>query len=303
MALTEQQFIELEGNIREVYMAYHESKRDYLPEMFNVITGDSAQFTDFTIGAPSRMTKWQGSVAFDTIEKGYEKQYRAEKYSTGIQIDRDLWEDKEYQRIKTMVTNIAQGVNTHMQYEAASLFNDAFAGALYTGGDGYALCSASHKITPGSAAQSNIGTLSLDYTGLETTKRLMRKLTNDKGDRMLVEPNLVIAGDYWEDTLVKLFGSEKEAFVADNNANPYKDYKFLINPLIDGKGWFFVNKESMMGGAGANCYMRKDPRKAIERDGATAAGDFNTEILSWKAIARYKLGFTNWFWCFGNNPA
>jgi hypothetical protein len=131
----------------------------------------------------------------------------------------------------------------------------------------------------------------------------MRALVDDKGDKMLIEPNVVICGDYWEDTCKQLFGSEKEAFTADNNKNIYKDHKYIINPLIDGKGWFYVDEMSMMGGSGANCYMRKDPRKAIERDGATAAGDFNTEILSWKSIARYKIGFTNFWWVYGNNPA
>jgi phage major head subunit gpT-like protein len=304
MAMTEQQFIELEGNINKVFTSYNESKKDYIPMMFNVINGTTSQFTDFTVGAPSRMTKWTGQVAYDNIKKGYQKQYRAEKYSTGIQVDRDLWEDGEYVRIKNLVTNIAQGVNTHMQYESASLFNDAFAGALYTGGDGLALCSASHKTTPGEVGtQSNLGTLDLDYTGLETTKRLMRRFVNDKGDRMLIEPDMIICGDYWEDTCKKLFGSEKEAFVADNNMNAYKDHKYFIHPLIDGKAWFYVYKDAMMGGSGANIFMRKDPRKTIERDGATASGDFNTEILSWKSIARYDIGFTNWWFAFGNNPA
>ena len=302
MAMTRQQFIELEGNIRKTWDACQKMKKDYLPKMFNIIKGTDSQITDFTTGAMGRMTKWNGSVAYDTVAKGYEKQYRAEKYSLGIQVDRDLWEDGEYQQIKNKITNIASGVFKHMQYESVSLFNDAFAGGTYTGPDGQALCSASHKTVPSeSGTQSNTGTLSLDYTALETTRRNMRKLKDDKGDKMLIEPNLVIAGDYWEDTCKKLFGSDKEAFTADNNDNVYKDHKFLIHPLIDGKKWFYVDEMAMFGGTGANMYMRKDPRKTIERDGATAAGDFNTEILSWKSIARYKIGFTNWWWVFGHN--
>lgn len=196
MAMTEQQFIELEGNIRKVWDAAGKMKKDYLPQMFNIIKGTTAQFTDYTIGAPSRMTRWAGTVAYDTIRKGYEKQYKAEKYSTGIQVDRDLYEDGEYQQIKNQITNIAYGVFKHMQYESASLFNDAFAGATYTGPDGYSLCNANHKTIPSeSSVQSNVGTSDLDYTSLESTRRLMRSFLDDKGDKMLIEPDMVICGD------------------------------------------------------------------------------------------------------------
>lgn len=302
--MTEQQFIELEGNIKNVYKSYHKMKKDYLPKMFNIIRDNTSQFTDYTVGAPSRMTKWTGTVAYDNIRKGYEKQYKAEKYSTGVQVDRDLWEDREYRRIKNKVTAIAEGVFKHMQYESASLFNDAFAGATYTAPDGYALCSASHKTIPSeTGTQTNTGTLTLNYTNLEATKRLMSRLEDDKGDRMLLTPGLIIAGDYWEDTCIKLFGSDKEAFTADNTKNAYKDHKYLIHPLITGKKWFYVDEMAMFNGTGANLFLRKDPRKNLERDGSTAAGDFNTEILSWKSIARYDIGFTNWWWCYGNDPS
>lgn len=304
MAMTEQQFIELEGNINKVYNSFHKSTIDYLPKMFNVIKTTDRQMTDYTVGAPSRMKKWDGSVFYDSISKGYEKQYRVEKYSTGIQVERDLWEDGEYNQIKTKVSNIAQGVFTHMQYESVAMFNDAFAGAVVLGPDGQALCSASHKTIPSEAGtQTNTGVLELNYESLETVRRAMSRWENDKGDRMLIIPNMVICGDYWEDTCKKLFGSDKEAFTADNNKNIYKNHKYMVHPLIDGKKWFYVSEMAMFGGTGANFCMRKDPRNAIERDGATAVGDFNTEILSWKAIARYDFGFTNWWWVYGNNPA
>jgi hypothetical protein len=304
MAMTEQQFIELEGNINKVYDAFHKDTIDYLPKMFNVIKTTNRQMTDYTMGAPSRMAKWTGTVHYDDVAKGFEKQYRVEKYSTGIQVDRDLWEDGDYQQIKTKVSNIAQGVFTHMQYESVAMYNDGFAGTLVLGPDGQPLFSASHKTIPSEAdVQSNTGTLSLYYESLETIRRIMSRWKNDKGDRMLIVPNLVIAGDYWEDTCKKLFGSDKEAFTADNNKNIYKDHKYFIHPLIEGKKWFYVSEMAMRNGTGANFVMRKDPRSNIERDGSTAAGDFNTEILSWKSIARYDYGFTNWWWAYGNNPA
>jgi hypothetical protein len=119
---------------------------------------------------------------------------------------------------------------------------------------------------------------------------------------MLVEGNMIIAAQYWRDTCKKLFGSKQEAFTADNQDNAYKDFKYMIHPLITGKKWVTVNEDLMKDGQGLNFWMRRDPR-TLERDGAAATGDFNTEMLSWKAVGRWVWKWTNWFWCYGNNPA
>ncbi|MFA4854192.1 MAG: hypothetical protein WC616_02445 [Candidatus Omnitrophota bacterium] len=299
MALTEQQFIELEGNIRETWDAYFKMKKDYIPSLFNVIKRNSAQFTDYTIGAAGRMTPWEGSVAYDTFVKGYEKQYKPSKLSTGIQVDRDLYEDREYESIKTRVNNIAYGVFKTLQYESAELFNYAFT-TTYTGPDSAGLCSASHKNIPTASNQSNTGILDLSYDNLEITLRAMEDWEDDRGDKMLIQGNMIIASPYWRDTCKKLFGSDKEAFVGDNTKNVYKDFKYLIHPLITGHKWFVVVEDIMKGGSGLNWFMRRDPRN-LERDGDAAKGDFNTEKLSWKSVGRWVKGWTNWFFIYGQN--
>lgn len=301
MALTEQQFIELEGNIRQVWDGYFKMKKDYVPELFNVIKKDTSQFTDYTVGAAGRMAPWTGSVDYDTFSKGYEKQYKPAKYSTGIQVDRDLYEDRDYEQIKSRVNNIAYGVFKTLQYDSATLFNGAF-GTATTGPDAAGLCSASHHIVADDTAQSNTNTLDLTYDNLETSLMNMESFADDRGDKMLVMGNMVIAGPYWRDTCKKLFGSDKEAFVADNQKNVYKDFKFLIHPLITGKKWFVVAEDIMKGGSGLNWFMRRDPR-TLERDGDAAKGDFNTEKLSWKAVGRWVQGWTTWHWIYGNNPS
>lgn len=299
--MNEQQFLELEGNIKEVFKGYFEKKEDLISPVFNVIKDDTAQITNMTIGAPGRMNAWTGSVSYDEFEKGYTKQVRPSKFSTGIQVDRDMWEDKEYNRIKTHVNAIAYGVDKTIRYESAALFNNAF-GTTYTGPDGVGLCSASHKITATSDNQSNTGILDLDYANLETTQLAMESWVDDRGDEMLVEGNLVIAGPYWRKICEKLFGSDKEAFTADNQLNAYKGMKYFINPLIKGKKWFLANEDLLKGGDGLNFWMRRDPR-TLERDGDAAKGDFNTEKLSWKAVGRWVQFWSNWFFIYGHNPA
>lgn len=301
MALTELQFIELEGNIREVWDAYHKSKVDLITPIHNVIKDTTAQITDMTIGAPGRMSDWSGSVSYDSFVKGYTKQVHPYKKSTGIQIDRDMWEDKEYRRIKTYVNGIAYGVDKTLRYESAIILNNAF-GTTYTGPDSAGLCSASHHLVTGDDAQTNTGTLDLSYDNIETTQLAMEAWVDDRGDEMLVEGDMVIAGPYWRKTCEKLFGSDKEAFVADNTKNVYEGMKYFIHPLIKGKKWFLVNESLMKGGDGLNFWMRRDPR-TLERDSDMDKGDFNTEKLSWKAVGRWTIWWVNWFWMYGHSPS
>jgi len=299
MPLTKQQFLEMEGNINMVWNGYHKSKKDYIGEFFNVIKKNTSQFTDLTMGTAGRMQPWDGSVAYDTIGKGYEKQYKPTKYSTGIKIERDMWEDKEYERIAKRVKEVAYGVHKTMYYESAEIFNK-FTSSEIVGADGQPLGSASHKITPDADAQSNLFTNELTYDGLEATNLSAEAWQDDRGDQMDIYLDFVIAGPRQRDNCKKLFGSDKEAFVGDNTKNIYKDHGFIIHPLITGDKWFYVNKDMMKDGTGFNFFLRRDPRK-LERDKNLDQGDFDTEVLSWKSVGRWTKGWTNWFFIACNN--
>jgi len=299
MPLTSQQFAVLEGNIREIWEANIKMQLDLNPMIYNIVKGTMAQYTDYTTGTAGLMQPWTGSVAYDTVSGGYTKQYRAAKYSTGIQVDRDWYEDKETQRVKTMVNEVSYGVAKTLQYDGVDILNNAFS-TKYTGADGKRLCATDHKSTPDSAEQSNTGTYELTYDNLDTILRIMEDWVDDRGHKMLIQGNMIIAAPNQRATCKKLFGSEKEAFVADNTKNIHRDFEFLIHPLLTGNKWFVVNKAAMKNGSGLNMFMRRDPRK-LERDGATALGDFNTEKLSWKAVGRWDKGWTNWHFIYGNN--
>ena len=288
-------FLALEGNIRETMDAYYKGqKQDYINSLYNVIKKSVGQYTDYTIGAPGRMTDWTGDVHYDSFAGGYEVQYRAEKKSTGLQIPADMWDDGEFEAIKTRVNNTLYGVQKTLNYDSAYVFNHATDSTL-TGPDASPLIGATHYTIPGADAQNNLfsGVL-CDYEGLETIQLAMEAWQDDKGDDMLIDGNFVIAGRQQRKNLQKLFGSEREAYVTDNTLNVDKDTEYFIHPLIRGKRFFVANKELMKGGSGLNWFMRKDPRNFV-RDGATAAGDFNTEMISWKSVGRYKIGWTNWF--------
>jgi hypothetical protein len=295
MAMTREQFLELEGNIQKVWDAYYKNKADYLPKMFNVATSQRAQENHRSVGAFGRMTDWNGSVAYDSMANGYEKTYRHGKKSTGVQVERELYDDMEYERIKSRVNNVAYGVYKTLQVDGASVFNNAFSAGI-VGPDEVSLCNSAHHLVPNDDAQSNTSTLDMTVDNLETVLMAMRDFKDDRGDIMDVQGGLVICGTYWAKTVKQIVGSRNEAYTADNQINAHSDLKYVVNPYITGKKWFVTNEDIMKGGDGANFFMRRDPRK-LERD-----SDFDTEVLKWKAVGRWSYGWDNFFWIFGNNP-
>jgi hypothetical protein len=296
MAMTREQFLELEGNIQKVWDAYYKNKVDYLPKMFNQATSTRAQENHRSVGAFGRMIDWTGTVAYDTMANGYEKTYRHGKKSTGVQVERELYDDMEYERIKSRVNNVAYGVYKTLQVDGASVFNNAFNAAV-VGPDSVSLCSAAHHLTPNDDAQSNTNTLDMTIDNIETVLLAMRGFKDDRGDIMDVQGDLVMCGTYWAKTAKQIFGSQKEAYTADNQVNAYSDINYIVNPYITGKKWFVANSDILKGGDGLNFFMRRDPKK-LERD-----SDFDTEVLKWKAVGRWSYGWDNWFALFGNNPA
>ena len=299
--MTEEEYLELEGNIRTLWDAYYRARGDTIAPVHNVITDDSAQITDMTMGAPGQMSDWTGSVSYDTLVKGFTKQVRPGKKSTGIQVSRDMWDDREYRRIKTHINGVSYGVDKTLRAQSGLILNGAF-GTTLVGHDGAGLCSSTHHIVPDDDHQSNTGVLDLSYESIEATQLIMEAWSDNRGDQMEIEGNFIIAGPYWRKTCEKLFGSDKEAFTADNTDNVYEDFHYYIHPRITGKKWFLANEDAMKGGDGINFWMRRDPR-TLERSGDAAKGDFNTEMLSWKAVGRWVMWWVNWHCIYGHNPA
>lgn len=303
MALTSEQYRALEDNIQMISRAVYRGKTDYVPILYNVINSKRARELHILKGTFGRMVAWDGTVNYEDPKLGYEITYRANKFSNGLQVDADTYDDEEYDSIKNDVTELLESIHDTLQYDAASVFNNAFS-STYTGPDSVSLCNAAHKIVSASDTnQSNTDTLDMTVANVDKVITRANEWNNDKGNQMCVQMNMIISGNYWRETGKKIVGSELEPFQANNDKNVIKqlmdgdNLKYLCVPRITGKKWFMVSTTLMKGGKGLNWVMRKDPRK-LERD-----SDFDAEVLKWKTVGRWTYGWDTWFWCYGNNPA
>ena len=301
--MTQDEFKAVEGNIKEQYDGYFDTVDPYIEPFYHMVTDETASMSFTTDGAMGMMSDWDGSVAYDDFNFGYEEEIRPDKKSTGIQIPIEMWTDKEYRKIKNVVNKVRHGVLKTLRYNSGIIFEGAF-GTDITGPDSAGLCSASHHITPGDTAQSNTNTLALNYENLYTCQLAMRNFKDDRGHRMIIEGNHVIAGDSLAKTCMQMFKPEKESWSnGDNTPNYFRNMSYEIHPMITGNKWFLTNKELMAQGDGLNWWMRRDPRNIVRDMSIPSDGDFDTEWLKWKAVGRWKTFWINWWFIYGNNVA
>lgn len=292
--LTRENFQEFEGVLRKVYDIAMKKKKDYLPLLFNVDTSKRGSEKHMGIGSIGLMKNWTGQVDYDSVGKRWEKTYRHAKYSNGLPLERELFDDEEYAEIKRRTRLLATSVYMTRQTHGYSMLNNAFDTA-YTGADTKPLCATDHPYAPDNATdtQSNAGTYDLTPKNLEIVYNKMIDFKDDRGNVLGVNPRLIIVGNHYRKTAKEIVGSDKEPYTGDNTVNIYKDeMNYLYVPWILGKKWFLADPDLMKDHF--NWYNRRTPK--IEFD-----PDFDTEVIKYKVVGRWSFGWDEWFSIFGCN--
>lgn len=287
----------LDPYIFQVYEQTIEKGDDVIPDLYGVHTTDLAEERVTGIGATGLMQPWAGQVHYDDVSPLWDRTYRILKYSIGLKMEKDLWDDGQHAEIRDRVQRVSLSVHRTRQLHAHDPFVDAFAGAALRGPDGLPLCAANHPNAPGSiATQSNLGTAPLSVDSLEAARIAMMTWTDDRGKRLLRVPDLLVVPPALEVIAKTILLSTDRPDTADRATNVRKGaYKVVVLPLLtDTNNWFLIDSQQ------AKLFMKwfERRRPVPERD-----EDFDTETLKWKYVARYAYGFHHWSFVFGNSVA
>jgi hypothetical protein len=295
MPITREQWIEVESAV-DVYLDQKQkTRKDFNALLYNVQDSDKSQENHLGIGSIGQMSPWTGQVSYQEFKKGYEKGFRHAKYSSGIQFEEEIFRFKEYNKIKDGVGKLDLAIYKTLQAYGVSVFNNAF-DATFPGPDAVALCSTAHPYSPSDArTQSNAGTLPLTMANLKTAFNAMLGLVDDNGDQIFAMPNVLLTGIDYREEAMKICGvpaNDKEPFTAENDANIYKgDLTYIFHPLITGKKWFLIDSELMK----ERLFWYNARKAKIETD-----GDFDTEVMKFKAVSMFSNGFTDYKFIVGN---
>jgi len=298
MPITREQWSDLESATYELWEKENTKRTDFNALLYNVQDSDKSQENHLGVGSIGQMAPWTGTVSYAEFQKGYSKGYRHAKYSRGIQFEEELFRFRDYNEMKKRTSKLNIAVYKTLQAHGVSTFNNAF-DTTFTGPDSVALCSASHPYSPTDATvQGNTNTYDLTISNLNTVFNAMCDFRDDKGDLLMATPNVLLTGMYYRSEALKICGpkaGDKEPFMADNDANIWKDdLTYVYHPMITGKKWFLIDRDLMSDML--NWYNARIPEIKTEVD-------FDSEVQKYACIGMWSYGFDDYTFVYGNNAA
>lgn len=281
--------------LKSIYDLHLKSLPDFTSQLFNVQSTSKKEENSLGIGALGLMQPWAGTVDYEDFNKGFKSSYIQQKFSKGIQIEEELVRFDQYNEIKKRAKGLARVANYTRNVHGASVLNNAFNSA-YKGPDAISLCGA-HPYSPVDATtQSNTGSTALSLAAVDATYVAMTAWTDDKGNKVAVNPDTLIVPPALRKTALEIVGSEKRPEDANNAINVYKgDFNVIVLPfLTDANNWFMADSTLM--NEFLNWY---DSRKPDFADTV----DFDTEVAKYKVVGSWAYGWDHWQFIYGHAVA
>ena len=292
-------------------LEYGEVDNEHEP-LFEVENSDRAFEEEvlFT-GFGTAPVKGEGAaVTYDSASESYVSRYVNETISLAFAVTEEAMEDNLYDTFaKLRAKGLARAMANTKQVKGADIFNNGFTdSAVYHGGDGKPLFSASHPTVDGT--QSNLlSAADLSFASLESAITTIQKIKDDRGilvggaaESVHIAPdNWAVANSLLNSTLIPAAGTTALGATLEgpsgwNDVNSVRSMSMLpqgshINRrFTDAEAWFVKTNIPN----GTKMFKRAPLQTKMEPD-------FDTGNLRFKARERYSFGWSDWRGFFGNS--
>jgi phage major head subunit gpT-like protein len=292
----------LEPGLRAVFFKEYDaisggSKINFL---YNVVGSTKAVEHTYGVGSFGNVPEYNGAISYDNFSGDYPADFTHKEFALGTQVERKLVEDDLYNIIYARSQNLGMSFSRTREIHAASTFVNAFTASGVTGYDGVTLCSASHPlgINNASVYQSNTGTNTFDATGIKTSRLLMRKWTDDRGNLLPIIPDtLLVPPDLEYDARV-LLDTPSKVGSADNDVNYVRGLGLNLlvwDYLTDPKAWFLIDSRYAKM---HNWWFNRTATEFV----SSPDSDY-TMIAKYRGYMRYSFGWDSWMFVYGNKFA
>lgn len=290
----------LEPGLRKIFDDQYKALPSMISSLYMMGTSDTSYEKCSSVGAFGDFTDFDtsGQIVYDDVAQGYDTTITFKQWVSGFQVERKLFDDDLYGIINKKPRGMAISAQRTREKHGATPFNDAFSSAAtenMSGMDSLSLCNSAHTSTASSGYTniSNTGTTALSTTAIEASRRLMAAWTDDRGNLISVNPDLLIAPRALEEKAWTIIATKGEVDSAENNANfHYGKYKLAIwDYLSDSNNWFFVDSTLM------KQMLEWWDRIPLEFGQESS---FDTFIAKYRAYMRYGRGWNDWRFIYGH---
>ena len=251
-----------------------------------------------SVGAFGDWTEFTGTVAYDSINQGYDTTATYLEFVSGCQVERKLFDDDQYNVMDKRPQGLAIAANRTREKHAARPLNQMTSvdSYFYVNSEAIALVSNSHTTNaPGVSVTTgfdNLVTSALSATALSAARIQGQKFRDDRGNRMQINfDELWIPIDLY-DQAWEIVHSTGKLDTANNNKNVHEGkYKIKTwNYLTDANDWSLHDST-----------MRKMCLHWVDRVPMEfkQAEDIDTLVAKWRGYMRYALAWTDWRFLIG----
>ena len=282
----------LEPGFRKIFFDELAQLPTVYDQVFHVLNSSKQQESDSSVSGLGQLVEASDSesLTYESLNQGYNKAYIHKTFKKGIKIERELYDDDQYNIISKGPAKLAQAATRTVENTAGNVFDNAFASG--TGGDAKYLCDTQHPRTDGGTVQSNAATAVLAEGGLFAGLLAMRKTLDDKGQKVLVQPNTLLIPPDQGNTARVLLQSTGRTGTNYNEINPVSGALKIVEwDYLDGSTtqWFILDS----GVHELNFFWRVKPE-------FTNDTSFETDVAKYKAYCRYSVGFSDWRGVYGS---
>jgi hypothetical protein len=250
-----------------------------------------------SVGTLPDWTQFTGSVDYGTRSQGYDTTATYLEFTKGIQVERSLFDDDQYNVMDSRPRALAQSYERTRQAHGARLLENAFSvdPMFYDNTEGVPLCSNSHTTTSGAATGNgfdNLMTDPLSAAAVSLARIQMVGFRGDQAERISVIPDeIFIPPDLFE-VGYEIIASSGKVDTADNNRNVHEGKYDLVewNYQADPNNWFMSASQ-----------LRGQSVFWVDRIASEFAmvEDFDTLVAKWRGYGRWAMAWVDWRWALG----
>jgi hypothetical protein len=250
------------------------------------------------VGTIANFTEHSGSVTYQSMNQGYDTTMTPVVYTNGIQAERELLDDEQYNILDAKPKGLAASAFRTRQTHGAAQFVGAFSTSnpYYTNTENVALCSNSHTTTSGASTANgfdNLGTSALAATAVAATRIAMVDFRGDQAERLSVIPDTILFPPNRYEEAFEIINAGGKVDTDLNNPNVHKGTYTGIewNYLTDANDWWVIDSRMM------KSMLHWCDRTPLE---FAFIEDFDTYTGKWRAYMRYGRAHTDWRFIYGH---
>ena len=293
---------ELEPGLNALFGMEYDRYEGQHSEIYTTESSDRAFEEEVMLsGFGAAPTKSEGSaVNFDDANEAYTARYNHETIALAFSITEEAVEDNLYDRLSSRYTRaLARSMAHTKQVKAAAVLNNAFTAGTSAGGDGVALCDASHPLTNGGTFANEPSTAAdLNETSLEDALINIAGFVDERGLKVALRGMKLVIPRQLQFIAERIMASNLRSGTADNDANAMRSMGMLpegyaVNDFLTDSDAFFVMTDAPRG-------MIHFERTSLSTN---MEADFDTGNMRFKARERYSFGFSDPRCIFGSPGA